>query len=322
MKNSTGSTRHAGRAAARALVFVLALGAAAASMAQSNQPPPPAIDLPPCETSSPGMSEGLAVGVAQPHAAGDVLSFAARLAAVDPALGVCSESWSAVLPRFVPWAGALERGYGFAAFALAFVLAVLLLRALTPRRWWQPMTALGLLAVAGLTWVLGIALLAGFHALGGQRWVYGTVVSLRAPQQPVPAWHAVSGAREMEALLAQRGIDTTVRAAPRAQAPAPAADPAVPAPAPAGVYRAFHRLALRTAPGVQAERVAVLPRGAEVAYDGASQGDWWRIKTADGKVGWASSLWLRRPEELPAVPRRDQAGTRPAAAPAVAPDAK
>jgi len=290
-------------------------------MAAADRPPASAIDLPPCEVSSPGMVEGLAVGIVQPHAAPDVLAFAARLAAVDPGLGVCSESWSAVVPRFVPWAGALERGYGFAAFGLGFVLAVLLLWALTPRQWWQRMTALGLLTVAGLTWVLGVALLAGFHALGGQRWVYGTVVSLRAPLQPVPAWHAVNGAREMEALLAQRGIDTTARAAPRTQAPAPApaADPAAPARAPAGMYRAFHRLALRTAPGVQAERVAVLPRGAEVTYDGAAHGDWWRIKTADGKVGWASSLWLRRPEELPAVPRRDQAGTPPAAAPAVAP---
>ena len=174
-----------------------------------------------------------------------------------------------------------------------------------------------MLGVLGLTWVLGTAGLAAFHALGGQRALYGTVVSLRTPQQAQPTWHDVAGARELEALLAAGNYLPAAAVAPMPQA-APGSAPAssatqtitpnlaatstaalTPTVTPKGPYKVYHRVNVREQPGVQSPWLTTLARGAVVQFDGELQGDWWRIKTASGQVGWASSLWLRRPEEIP-----------------------
>jgi hypothetical protein len=286
-----------------ALVLTLALASPAQAWATTA-------DLPACEATAPGMSQGLSLGIVQPHASSHVVDYAARLTLADPALSICSETWSSVVPRAVPWASELERGQGWALFVLAFVLVVVGLWATTPRHWWRRTTLLGLLAVGGMTWVLGVALLAGFHGLGGQRLLYGTVVSLRTPQQARPVWLSVAGARELEAVLAQAGVLTSA-SAPTAGGGAavpppptlPPDPPAAAASAPAGSYRVAHRLNVREGPGVQHAHIMTLPRGEEVQFDGAVQADWWRIRSKAGTVGWASSLWLRRHrgEALPAL---------------------
>ena len=275
------------------------------------------VDLPVCEVSAPGMAQGLSLGIVQPYASDYVVQYAARLTLQQPTLSVCSEAWPSVLPRWLPWAQALERGQGFASLLLAFVLAVAVLWRLTPRHWWRRTTLLGVLGVLGLTWVLGTAGLAAFHALGGQRALYGTVVSLRTPQQAQPTWHDVAGARELEALLAAGNYLPAAAVAPMPQA-APGSAPAssatqtitpnlaatstaalTPTVTPKGPYKVYHRVNVREQPGVQSPWLTTLARGAVVQFDGELQGDWWRIKTASGQVGWASSLWLRRPEEIP-----------------------
>jgi hypothetical protein len=212
-------------------------------------------------------------------------------------VSVCSEPWSEVLPRWLPWARNLERGHGFAALLLAFVLVVAGAYAATPRHWWHQTTLAGVLAVGGLSWLLSVLLLAGFHAIGGQRLLYGTAVSLRLPQQAHAEWFDVAGARELEALLAERHL--------LAEAPALAAvatsDAAAVAPKavePEGEYRVYHRLNLREAAGVHFPRLAIFNRGDAVRYDGAREGDWWRIRSSTGQTGWASSLWLRRAGEM------------------------
>ena len=284
------------------------------------------VDLPACEAAAPGMAQGLSLGLVQPYGSDHVLAYAGRLTLADPNLNICAESWSSVLPRWVPWAHELERGYGFALFALAFVLVVTLLWRVTPRDYWRRTTLLGVLAVGGGTWLVGLALLAVFSAAGGQRLLYGTVVSLRLPQQAKPLWVNVAGARELEAVLAQAGaLRIAVAAAPSLAPPVPAepaaaaAGPSVPATAvvptdstatsapllaPSGTYRVAHRLNLRDGPGTQHMHLITLGRGDEVQFDGAVQGDWWRIRTKAGQVGWSSSLWLRRLTEAlpPAAP--------------------
>ncbi len=283
------------------------------------------VDLPACEAVSPGQLQGLSLGIVQPHASEPLVAYAAKLTLADPTLNICSESWRSVLPRWVPWASELERGHGFLIFALAFVLVVTVLWRFTPRQWWRRTTLLGALGVGLGTWVVGVGLLALFHLAGGQRLLYGTVVSMRLPQQAAPQWLNVAGARELESVLAKGGaLRPAVAAVP---SPAPA-QPVVPAPAaslpapvgaaaplasdasanpsalkPSGAYRVAHRLNLRQGPGVQNPHIITLARGDSVQFDGASQGDWWRIRTQAGQVGWASSLWLRRPVEgLPPAP--------------------
>lgn len=249
-------------------------------------------DLPPCETLAGKAAPGLSIGIAQPYAAQEVVAYAAGLARQSEAVAVCMEPWDAVLPRLAPWAGHLERGYGLAAFLLVFLLSVALLSRYTPRDWWRRTTLVGVLAVAGMTWVLGVAVLAAFHAVGGQRLAYGTVVNLRPAQQPVGEWLDVGGARELEAILAQRALLPE----PSESLPVAALKPVGKA-SPSGGYRVFHRLNLREGPGIESARIAVLNVGEVVSYDGAAQGDWWRIRTATGTTGWASSIWLRRPDE-------------------------
>lgn len=77
-----------------------------------------------------------------------------------------------------------------------------------------------------------------------------------------------------------------------------------PAPLTAGrTYHVFEDLNLRSASGIGAQRVAVVPVGAMVTATGARDGDWWEVSaTVRGNqvTGWVSSLWLRRADE----PRR------------------
>jgi hypothetical protein len=87
----------------------------------------------------------------------------------------------------------------------------------------------------------------------------------------------------------------------RAPLTAAAAAPAwVGGPAPGARYRVADDLNLREDRGVRAARMRVLPPGTIVSATGATDGDWWRVRTRVGGrdvEGWASSLWLRRTDE-------------------------
>ena len=66
-------------------------------------------------------------------------------------------------------------------------------------------------------------------------------------------------------------------------------------------YRVVDDLNLREDRGVRAVRMRVLPAGTVVSATGATDGDWWRVRArVDGHPveGWASSLWLRRTDEV------------------------
>ncbi|MES2126260.1 MAG: SH3 domain-containing protein [Pseudomonadota bacterium] len=68
-----------------------------------------------------------------------------------------------------------------------------------------------------------------------------------------------------------------------------------------GSFLVYHDLNLRSGSGVQSARLAVVPAGSTVIATGKHDGDWWELQVArDGKmqIGWASSLWLRRAQEL------------------------
>jgi hypothetical protein len=241
------------------------------------------------------MISGVSIGFAQPNAAPATVAYAAKVAARGDSVSVCSETWQRVLPRFTPWAPALERGIGYAAFVVAFLMAIAFLYVATGRKGWHRLTLVGLLSVAGLTWLLAAGLLFGFAALGGQRLVYGTALSLRLPKQAQPEWFDVADARALEALLAERALLPPAEIRVESVAAVPAlAD----ANAPSGEYVVHHRLNLRGAPGVQSDWLAFVDKGEKVSFDGAREGDWWRIRTASGRVGWTSSLWLRRPAEV------------------------
>ena len=79
---------------------------------------------------------------------------------------------------------------------------------------------------------------------------------------------------------------------------APAAGAGTP---PAGArYRVVDALNLRSANGVRAARVDVIPAGTLVTATGAADGDWWQVRAqvaGQEREGWASSLWLRRADE-------------------------
>ena len=253
------------------------------------------IDLPLCDHTAPGMVSGFSLGIVQPHASQDVLDYAARLTLEGPhSINICSESWASILPRWVPWAQALERGYGFVIFLLAFVAVVGLLYWRTPRAWWKRTTLIGILSITGLTWLLGIGILSGLHALGGQSFFYGTVVSLHLPRETKIEWLDISSARGLEAQLAQRQLLADF---PKT-ADSDLVDVRTSSPQPTGAYLAIHRLNQREAPGTASARIATLDKGASVTFDGERQGDWWRVRTSNGQSGWVSSLWLRRQEEL------------------------
>ena len=85
---------------------------------------------------------------------------------------------------------------------------------------------------------------------------------------------------------------------------APAAPPQAVADAPLAFvpgqpYRVYRDLNVRSAAGVGAARVTVIPAGAVVTPTGRQDGDWWQIRygAAPERLGWASSLWLRQTRE-------------------------
>jgi len=87
-------------------------------------------------------------------------------------------------------------------------------------------------------------------------------------------------------------------------APAPvqvALAPLPPGPEAGARYRVVDDLNLREDRGVRAVRMRVLPAGTIISATGATDGDWWRVRArVDGHPveGWASSLWLRRADEV------------------------
>ena len=74
--------------------------------------------------------------------------------------------------------------------------------------------------------------------------------------------------------------------------------PPVPGPQAGASYVVYRDLNLRTATSTGATRLDVVPAGAKVTATGKRDGDWWQVRTADARTGWASSLWLRRPSEM------------------------
>jgi hypothetical protein len=148
-----------------------------------------------------------------------------------------------------------------ACFAGALVVTLVLAACLTPRSWWRRANARALAVLAG-----GTALFGCLFVLAAGAW----------PPRPVPA--------------------------PAALAMLPPVHVAVPAPRlPVQDYRVFDDLNLRAASGTGAARIAVVPGGATVTTTGRIDGDWWEVTArVDDHVvtGWASSLWLRRGDEL------------------------
>jgi hypothetical protein len=76
--------------------------------------------------------------------------------------------------------------------------------------------------------------------------------------------------------------------------------PALSEPRAGKAYVVWDALNLRESRSVGARRVGVVPAGAAVTTTGNSAGDWWEVSArVNGQPvrGWASSLWLRRPDE-------------------------
>lgn len=269
--------------------FVLMLSAGVAVAADD-------FDLPVCEAMTPGGSSNVALGIVDPAASPEIAGYAVRLARLSDHVSVCSESWSAVLPHWLPWSGAVERGYGFGFFALGFLLAALVAWRFTPRTWWNKPTLAGLLLLVSVTWGGGVALMAIFHLAGGQRLVYATLVSVRASGESTPQWLNLHSARELELALDPYKLLESLPPAQQAALNGNAALPQV-QPLPEGSYRVHQRLNLREKSGVDAPRQTVLAAGESVVFDGARENDWWRVKTASGQTGWVNSIWLRRMDE-------------------------
>lgn len=219
-----------------------------------------------------------------------------------PNTELCRMAWQDIVPVWTPWAQGLERWYGFAVFALAAVLALVLLYLFTPKRWWRKPTLLNMLAWAGASWLLGVGMLALLHTAGLQRLLYPTVLSLQMPNSTHTQWLNI-GRDARTAALYLRDYDTTATGkqvfdgSEEAVHARQAARQAQLRTAPQGKYLTRQRLNLRAEPGIQAQLLRVLAAGETVAYGGRREQDWWYVTAADGQSGWVSSLWLRQPEE-------------------------
>jgi uncharacterized protein YgiM (DUF1202 family) len=74
--------------------------------------------------------------------------------------------------------------------------------------------------------------------------------------------------------------------------------PPEPGPRAGERYVVYRDLNLRSGTGTGAMRLAIVAAGESVTATGLREGDWWQVRTAQERTGWASSLWLRRPREM------------------------
>ena len=152
-----------------------------------------------------------------------------------------------------------------AALLLGLAATLVLAAHLTPARWWKRPNLLALLVLLGGTWAVGTLMLP----------ILETVVETVAG---VPRAHAATPAMA-------RAVSSSTP---------------VPVPVAGRTYIAYQDVNLRSDSTVSARRIGVVPGGALVTLTGAHQGDWWQVTAllaGQRRVGWASSLWLRRPEE-------------------------
>jgi hypothetical protein len=165
----------------------------------------------------------------------------------------------------------LEYCYRAAAYLLGLLATLVLAAWLTPRHWWRRPNARALFVLVAGAWGLG-----------------SLILPLLRTQMPLAR----------PALLAAQ--------LPPAITHPPAAIPEAflaAAPVAGQEYRVWRHVNLRAGAGTGTARIAVVPAGASIVPTGARQGDWWEIRTVvngERKTGWASSLWLRRPDEATA----------------------
>ena len=80
---------------------------------------------------------------------------------------------------------------------------------------------------------------------------------------------------------------------------AASAFPPEPGPRQGERYVVYRDLNVRSGTGTGSGRLAIVTAGGVVTATGRRDGDWWEVRTEQQRIGWASSLWLRRPSELP-----------------------
>jgi hypothetical protein len=160
--------------------------------------------------------------------------------------------------------------HAVAAFAVGLVITLVLAAYLTPRSWWKRPNARALFIMVAGAWGFGSLILYATHKPAVATALAGADANAASREQAAPQDNG--SATGITARLAAAGQP----------------------------FRVHRDLNLRTAPGVQAARVIVVPAGAIVTPTGQHDGDWWQISaTIDGRAqtGWASSLWLRRSGE-------------------------
>lgn len=161
--------------------------------------------------------------------------------------------------------------HAVAAFVAGLVITLVLAAYLTPRSWWKRPNARALFIMVAGAWGFGSLILYATHA---------------------PAAAKVQASAD--------AADARDSAAGAPAAPGGGNAPAARSTTAGQPFRVHRDLNLRTAPGVQAARMIVVPAGATVTPTGQHDGDWWQVRaTIDGheQTGWASSLWLRRSGE-------------------------
>ncbi|SFU51009.1 SH3 domain-containing protein [Pseudoduganella namucuonensis] len=180
--------------------------------------------------------------------------------------------------------------YTAAAYLAGLAMTLALASWLTPRAWWRRPTARGLAILAGGTWGAGSLLLALARPTPPTSPApppepTAPFVVAPMPTQPRTQLQAQPNARPHP----QVGAGSAVNSAGKAASVAIVSE-----------FRVHRALNLRAEPGVHAPRLGVVPAGATVTATGATDGDWWQIRTQAGgaeRTGWASSLWLRRAAE-------------------------
>jgi hypothetical protein len=164
-----------------------------------------------------------------------------------------------------------EYYYRAGAYFLGLLVTLALAAWLTPRHWWRRPNARALLVLVAGSWGVG-----------------SLVLPLLRTQMPPPRSMPPTALLEQPAPATRHILPTAFSLA---------------APAAGQDYRVWRSVNLRAGAGTGTARIAVVPAGASIRPTGVHQGDWWQIRAVvDGRqqTGWASSLWLRRPDEATA----------------------
>lgn len=277
------------------------------------------LDIPECR-DLPVLERETLIGLTWPVTDVDLAVRGVELSLLYDDVNFCQQHWDTLLPIITPWARktALERYYGYAVYAFAFVLCFIAY-VFFPFAYRRYFTLSHVIYFVAGTWLVGAGILMIVNQLSlPQKYIYQDLVTVQFEHYP-ERWQEVDGIRDLDRALIEMGLKPVLSSQRLRQSVdrmKPTDSTAIAITTALGFmshsanpvghdYAVRQPLNFRAGPGVEYPKLGKpLSRGTKITVIGPVKGDWWRISVQSQSVlgatapaagyieGWVSSLWL------------------------------